>query len=98
MFCLCVYTMAFTGDMKQQSDNSGFGSVLGNRGCSKCYMKKNKNECLMQHAYGSPRASQYKPSTPCGHTKETQERRERREAEEKKEKKNVKVRKERREA
>ena len=39
-YLLCVYTMVFTGDMKQQLENSGFGSPLANRGCGKCLITK----------------------------------------------------------
>ena len=37
---LCVYTMAFTADMKQQTENSGSRSPLANRGCGKCLVTK----------------------------------------------------------
>lgn len=32
--------MVFTGDMKQQTENSGFWSPLANRGCGKCLITK----------------------------------------------------------
>ena len=39
-YTLCVFTLAFTGDMKQQMESSGFGSPLANRGCGKCLITK----------------------------------------------------------
>ena len=83
---LCVHTMAFTRDMKQQSDNSGFGSSLVNRGCSKCYFTKNqKRDLLLNMPMGHLMLSPSEPLTPCDRTKKAEERRERREAEERKE-------------
>ena len=43
---LCVFTLAFTGDMKQQQDNSGFMSPIANRGCAKCLVTKNQKSNL----------------------------------------------------
>lgn len=43
---ICVFTMAFTGDMKQQQENSGFMSPIANRGCAKCLVTKKQKADL----------------------------------------------------
>ena len=43
---LCVFALAFIGDMKQQQDNSGFMSPIANRGCSKCLATKSQKANL----------------------------------------------------
>ena len=43
---LLVFTLAFLGDMKQQNESCGLLSALGNRGCSKCLIPKDRKQDL----------------------------------------------------
>ena len=38
--CVYVYTMAFTGVLKQQQDSFGFICPIANRGCSRCLVTR----------------------------------------------------------
>ena len=47
---LYVFTMAFTADMKQQMNNSGFGFPIGFRGCGTYFSATDTSET---HAYSN---------------------------------------------
>ena len=48
---LSVFTLAFTGDMKQQMESSGLGSALAILGCSKCLATKEERADLTYNTH-----------------------------------------------